>query len=238
MIPVEPIIRFVRLNFALSLAYRERNLHQLVIMTEASTWRKQYRQYLEERGLRPRTVKSWSQAMGSDERDFYASYPSLAALEQDILRVHFLEVKDIVLNDPVYAEYGARERVLAVFYTWLESLRDYRSFLRVAHKETALWRQADIWQGVKPEFLKWVDEIIEMGLDDRQIADRFVLPKWYNSVLWTQALAILGFWLSDSSAEFARTDALVERSVSFLFDLIEPNALDSGIDLVNFFLKR
>ena len=91
---------------------------------------------------------------------------------------------------------------------------------------------------MKPEFLQWVGEIIEMGLDDRQIADRFVLPKWYNNVLWTQALAILRFWLTDSSAEFARTDALVERSVSFLFDLIEPNALDSGIDLVNFFLKR
>ncbi|MDP5170586.1 MAG: TetR family transcriptional regulator C-terminal domain-containing protein [Bacteroidia bacterium] len=150
----------------------------------------------------------------------------------------FLKTKALLVTDPTFEEYSTREKILAIFYTWFEILGQEREFLTTLEKIQPWARTASLWNKVKPAFVDWIGEIIDEGVENREIAGRIVLSSWYKHVIWMQAMAILSSWLYDKSEEFARTDALIEKSITFLFDLIQPNALDSGWDLVSFFVKK
>ena len=45
---------------------------------------------------------------------------------------------------------------------------------------------------------------------------------------------MLKFWKDDSSADFEKTDAAVEKSVNLAFDLIGKGAVDSVVDFAKF----
>jgi hypothetical protein len=47
----------------------------------------------------------------------------------------------------------------------------------------------------------------------------------------------LYFWANDKSDHKENTDVMVEKTIHFTFDLLAPNAIDSGMDLVQHFLK-
>ena len=70
-----------------------------------------------------------------------------------------------------------------------------------------------------------------------EIQARPFIANYYQSVLNTAFLTILNFWSNDKSDEKQNTDVMVEKTVHFAFDLLAPNAVDSGIDLVQNLFK-
>jgi ubiquinone biosynthesis protein COQ9 len=52
--------------------------------------------------------------------------------------------------------------------------------------------------------------------------------------LYIHFRAVIAFLLKDESQRFERTDAFIEKTVAFAFDLIRTQAIDSGIDLARF----
>ena len=161
-----------------------------------------------------------------------------SAWEQAEMKDLLLEARRLLGSDVTFAEYSSREQVLALFYTWLELLGPQRDFLRKLEKIQPWTKTASLWDGVKPVFLAWTKELIDQGLEARDIARRPFLPDYYPQLLWADAMVVMSQWLYDPTEDLSRTDALVEKSVNFLFDLLQPNALDSGWDLVSFVLRR
>lgn len=194
-----------------------------------------YSEYLIQRSKRPATLSEFL-----NSSNWHENFPhsSLDEWEQAEMLGLFLKTKALLVTDPTFEEYSTREKILAIFYTWFEILGQEREFLTTLEKIQPWARTASLWNKVKPAFVDWIGEIIDEGVENREIAGRIVLSSWYKHVIWMQAMAILSSWLYDKSEEFARTDALIEKSITFLFDLIQPNALDSGWDLVSFFVKK
>lgn len=191
--------------------------------------------YLKNECKRPASVQAFLNLSNWDDEFPFTSFREW---ENEEMRVVFLKTRTLLQSDLTFSTYTSREKVLALFYTWLEVLEEYRDFFQVLDRIQSKATTSKIWDGVKDELLMWMEELVEEGISNREIANRPFITQWYNTLIWTQAIAILAFWSIDKSEELARTDALIEKSINFLFDLIQPNALDSGWDLITFFVKR
>ena len=55
---------------------------------------------------------------------------------------------------------------------------------------------------------------------------------------WIQFLAILKFWINDSSTAFESTDILIEKSVNTVVDLLNSKPLEGLLDLGKFLWKE
>ena len=55
--------------------------------------------------------------------------------------------------------------------------------------------------------------------------------------MWNGFLSVLYFWAKDKSNLRENTDVMVEKTIHFVFDLLAPNAIDSGLDMVQNFIK-
>ncbi len=194
-----------------------------------------YTKYIENHQKRPESIRSF---LGSVQEEGKIPFINFRKWEQEEMRLVLLKAKTLLSEDATFNEYTSREKVLAVFFTWLELLDEYRGFFESLHQIQSRSRTATIWNEVKPEFLAWIRSLIDEGISNREIANRPFLPQWYDNLIWAQATAILAFWMHDHSEEYAQTDALIEKSVNFIFDIIQPNALDSGWDLLSFLVKK
>jgi hypothetical protein len=56
----------------------------------------------------------------------------------------------------------------------------------------------------------------------------------YPAVLYIHFRAVISFLLRDESKRFERTDAFIEKTVAFAFDVIRTQAIDSAFDLARF----
>lgn len=194
-----------------------------------------YIEYLQKECRRPRDEKDfplWS----AIQREH--GLRSFQKWEKQQIAATFLKTKTLLTSDLTFSEYGTREKILAIVYTWLEVLEPYREFLQVLHTIDGRAKTSSVWDEVKPQFLLWTQDIIEAGLAIREVANRPFIPSQYPWLLWAQMVSILAYWMEDTSEEHVRTDLFIEKGLNFLFDVLQPNALDSGWDFIRFFLPK
>jgi hypothetical protein len=70
-----------------------------------------------------------------------------------------------------------------------------------------------------------------------EVVGRTLISERYKDIFWLQTRFLLYQWLRDESNEEERSDALIEKTVHFCFDLLNPNLIDSGFDLLKFLIK-
>lgn len=196
-----------------------------------------YAQFLTEQGRRPTSVQAFVRQLGEpalSATDFFAVFASFEALEASIFESYFREVAQKLETDATYQAYPASQRLAAIYFTWIERLRQSRSLLLVMRDNDRSWGPPSFIDGAKGAFKDLVGALIREGIDEEQVADRFFVTQFYPQTLWTQARFLIHYWLHDTSKEFQRTDAAVEKVVRFTFDLLSPNLVDSGWDLLRF----
>lgn len=198
-----------------------------------------YIKHILDNGSRPNSVYQFAHENNLSEDEFYSQYGSFSTLEQDIFLTSFEKSSEILKKDEVYETYGARERVLALYYTWIEQLKANRSFFVFLDEVDGINCLGDDFKDKTREpFKKFIRKIIKDGIASQEISDRMVVTGWYKHIFWLNARFVLNFWLGDTSRNFEKTDAMVEKSVNFIFDLIQPNSLDSGFDLLKFLFQN
>ncbi len=166
-------------------------------------------------------------------------YSSLNSIEKDILLSTFTDTVRRLMDAKEYVDYIAREKALAFFYTWLEELEKIRPFLKLIDEgERHVITGRRYLKKLEAPFRDFIEDLLAEGVATGELAKRpFVLDK-YHVMLWLQVQLLYGFWIRDESEARERTDAAVEKSVNFVFDLMSQNLLDSGIDLLTFILKK
>ncbi|MEL6132399.1 MAG: TetR family transcriptional regulator C-terminal domain-containing protein, partial [Bacteroidota bacterium] len=188
-------------------------------------------------GQRPPSVQDFMQKMGKTEADFYEVAGSFEGLEQSIFIDYFEETLDRLRQAPEFQAYDSGQRYAALYFTWLEVLGNNRSVVRIIQQHDSGWLWPDYLEAVKTPFVNFIKELLQDGVDEDEIADRWFINNSYTTILWEQAKNTLSYWLKDNSQGFERTDALVEKQVRFVFDLIRPNLIDSGWDLLRYVVQ-
>ncbi|MFN8259368.1 MAG: hypothetical protein U0X41_00365 [Chitinophagales bacterium] len=145
---------------------------------------------------------------------------------------------EVCREDELYRNYSVREKMLAFVYTFLQTMNtDEQKFVSLLQQQHVPFFPYRDLQQLKNDFNGFVEELILEGTNSGEIQARPLIANYYKSVLWNAFMAILYFWAKDNSELRENTDVMVEKTVHFTFDLLAPNAIDSGMDLVQHFLK-
>jgi hypothetical protein len=129
-----------------------------------------------------------------------------------------------------------REKFLSFLFTWVEELKKNRSYLLslYGNKVTTFKNLPTDTREFKEKFSDFASELILEGKETQEIASRPLITEKYDEALWLQVGFVFRYWLDDNSPRFEKTDAAIEKSVNFAFDLMGKSALDSFLDLAKF----
>jgi AcrR family transcriptional regulator len=212
-----------------------------ITATPADRIKQAYLDYVLRKGKPPVSVYKLTQKLGLPEQEFYRYYANFAAIEREVWADFGREARVTAAKEPVWAQYGAREKLLGFYYTLLEILKRNRSFAL-----NSLHRSMPEFPGLTPrvlddfrqDFEVFVGEILRDGRRTEEVASRPLVQDQYPRAFWQQALFVLGFFAKDDTIDFERTDAAVEKAVTLSFDLVGRNTLDSAVDFVRFLVRR
>ncbi len=202
-----------------------------------------YLDYLLEHGVQPPSVYQFTKKLKMKEADFYTYYNSFTAIEKETWKGFFEEAIRRIQGEAIYNEYTVREKLLAFYYTWIEVLKDHRSYVTFSFKNKALQKdfyskQNNILNSFKNEFYDFVNELISEGKETNEVVDRPLISNKYDEGLWRQLLFVLNFWIKDDSKNFEQTDMAIEKAVNLSFDIMGRGALDTAVDLARFLFQR
>jgi AcrR family transcriptional regulator len=200
------------------------------------TLKKAFMEHLLLNGELPSSVFAFAKDLKIDETDFYAHYNSFGALERDMWNDWMLETIEVVEKDEAYLNYTVREKMLSFLYTWLDTLKPNRSYalLKMEHLKDDK-QTPQFLQKLNATYKNSIEELMMEGRDTTEIAKR-PFDRYYDKGFWVQLLFITRFWISDDSDSFEQTDAAIEKSVNFVFDLISKGPVDSFLDLAKFLM--
>ncbi len=209
-------------------------------MDKSEKIKQTYIEFFLENGTQPPSVYSFTKKLKMKEVEFYDHYNSFELLESDIWLGFLKEVILKIESDSVYATYTVREKLLAFYYTWVEVLKNNRSYA------SQTWRLIDkrklktpvFMTDLKVGFKEYARDLVMEGKESQEVTPRRFLDDRYPDGFWIQFLMILDFWVKDKSKGFENTDAMIEKSVNTSFDLMGSTALDSVLDFAKFMYQN
>lgn len=203
------------------------------------TIRKGYiKQYLED-GKPAVSVYAFCKKIKLEEDAFYKLYNSLEAVEKDVWLGWFEDTRAILALDTTYLTYSAREKLLAFYFTWVQKLRQNRSYILLQRANLDITAIKDNQLSTfKKAFEEYADELIKEGISGKEVIERKYISDKYQHGFWLQLLFVLNYWVRDTSLDFENTDAAIEKAVNLSFKLIGESAFDSIIDFGKFILQR
>lgn len=192
-----------------------------------------------EHGRSPAHARAVSEALKFPEEKFYDHFASVEAVEEAIWFAFFTDTLDRLDADSATEEYGAREYLLAFYYTLFEVLKPERSYVVLRLKELGVFH-------IQPEFLKrfreayiaWVKLQLAAATESREIRPRWLLSDKYPDLMWRQCAFLLHFWAKDSSEGFQDSDEAVEKAVNVGFDAMGDTLFDSALDFGKFMWNK
>lgn len=204
--------------------------------------REAYVDYLLEHGHEPPSVYQFMKMLKMKEAIFYDYYNSFSAIEKDIWKSYFDHTLGRIKSEEVYNEYSVREKLLAFYYTWIEVLKENRSYVTYSvsrmERKGLRWKNTACLHAFKSDFLDFVNDLLAEGKETEEIVDRPLIGSRYDDGLWQQLLFVLKFWVDDDSQGFERTDAAIEKAVNLSFDLMSRSAIDAAIDFARFLYQK
>lgn len=194
-----------------------------------------YVEYLLTEGKQPASVFKFCLDLGIKESDFYTQFGSFDAIESKMWKGFIDKTIKRLTGDKSFGAFSVREKILAFYYTLFEELKANRSFVLF---QLQPFRKIELLPSYLKEFKKtfesFFETILSEGKGNGEVAQRPFLDKRYPQLFWVHLGFILLFWKEDSSPDFEKTDAAIEKSVNLAFDLIGKGALDSAIDFAKF----
>jgi hypothetical protein len=209
-------------------------------MTKQEKITKAYIESVLEEGHKPASVFAFTKKLKMKETEFYDEFASFTMLESKIWESFFNETIEKMEAEEVYANYSAREKMLAFYYTWIETLKVNRSYvLKFFEADTKnMLKEIGGLTSFKIAFKDFAGRIIIEGIENREVEQRPFISERYADLLYGQAIIVTRFWVKDESKGFEKTDTFIEKSVNTTFDLLGKSPLDSVFDLAKFMFQN
>lgn len=188
----------------------------------------------------PQNIYLFCKQNNIEESQFYSFFGSLENIRQSVW-VKFLEnAKSAIHNDPAYATYSNKNKLLALYFTLFEILTLNRSYILYSLKDNneGLKNLLDL-KILRRHFKDFVTTLMQSentivkNDKTRKITDPVV-----SEGAWLQFLFVLKFWIDDNSRGFEKTDIVIEKSVNTVVDLLDTKPLENLIDLGKFLWKE
>ena len=197
----------------------------------AESIRESFKSYLLEHGHKPENMHLFSRYMECEEAEIYGFYGSFDAIARDIWKSMMIATLQEVRQDPSYENSGAKDRLLTFYYSHLEFLKKSRSFILLNYvMRKPVIGCPDVLKEYKEEFVHFAKEVVNQGIEEGDITEIAYLSNQYHTALWVQLLYVLNYWIKDESADFEKTDTIVEKAVRASFDFAGGGSFASIVD--------
>ena len=193
-----------------------------------------YTTHLRENGTPPQTVHAFCKSLSLSDRDFFQEFASLDSVESAIWGDWIAGLVSKVSSGAEWKDFSARHRYLTFLFAFTESSLDWRSLMISRFSHLAPVASPPFLKAFEEHFKTLASDIIDHGLTTGEIASRGPLQALYPAVLYIHFRAVIDFLLKDESQRFEHTDAFIEKTVAFAFDVIRTQAIDSAFDLARF----
>ena len=198
-----------------------------------------YINFILENKKQPSSILSFASELKLKESTFHKYFDSFDQLKKAFWNIIFDQTIQKIESEEIYQSYSVNEKLLAFYYTWIEELKNYRGYtIYVLKRERIYELYPSDFDQFKKRFEVYISKLVEEGLASQEIAKRPFITDKYHYVLWSQPVSIIKFWAKDESRNFENTDALIEKTVNFSFDLMNPNGFDSFFDLAKFHIQH
>lgn len=198
-----------------------------------------FRDYVLTEGKEPASVYHLGKLSGFSEEQFYGHFSSISRLSFEIWQQHLEIAATAVRNNPEYAAFSGRDKLLLFYFSLVQHLKKDRSFiswsagdLKNPLQKSSLRKELSSW------IKKYTQEILLDARNSGEVKDRGKLSDHYADAMMIQFWFILDFWLKDESRDFVDTDALIEKTLGLSFDLLGEGPLEKALDLGRFLLGR
>lgn len=193
-----------------------------------------YTKYLQQHGTPPKTVHSVCQELDLTERQFFQEFSSLDSVESAIWGDWIVGLTTSLSNSAEWNTFSARHRYLTFLFAFTEASLDKRSLLILRFGHLSPVASPQYLKAFEAHFKTFASDIIAHGVSSSEIASRGALEALYPAVLYVHFRAVISFLIKDESQQFERTDAFIEKTVAFAFDVLRTQAIDSAFDLARF----
>jgi AcrR family transcriptional regulator len=193
-----------------------------------------YIDYVLTHGEQPKSVYNYSKSLGISESEFYQLFASFDAIERAIWSATIVETIDTIRQQEVWSTYTSREKMLSFFYSYVEVLKQQRSFVKYSLKDSGKFSTPAVLTDVRSVFENFAEELINEGLSSGELAERKFISKRYKDALWLQFAFIINFWMNDDSKDFEKTDEAIEKGINVTFDLFQHSPIDNLIEYGKF----
>ena len=193
---------------------------------------------LHKEGHAPVSVHRFCEDLGISDKDFYMAFPNLDAVEKHFWKAWIESIITAVSAGKEWSSFSAKERYLAFLFAFTGEALEHRSLLEQRFGKLTLLCRPTSLDSLKNSFKDFASDLIHHGMDRGEIAHRGSLGNLYPEVLYIHWRSVLEYFLKDDSQGFERTDAFIEKTVEFAFDLLRTQAIDSAADLARFLLPQ
>ena len=197
-----------------------------------------YMDQLQESGRPPASVRRICQHLKISEEAFYKEFPTMDAIEKHFWKGWMDHLIKAVSNGKEWKSFTAKQQYLAFLFAFSEAGLKHRSLLEQRFGKLTLLCNPSWLDYLKDSFKDFAAELIGHGMESGEIASRGPLGNFYPEVLYIHWRSVLGYFLKDESHGFEQTDAFVEKTVEFAFDLLRTQVIDSAADLLRFLIPQ
>ena len=198
-----------------------------------------YIKFYEDKGKFPEDAIEFSNYIGKEEGAFLGSFNPLNGLEAFVWEQYFETALQRCQEDPNFENYACREIYLSLLYNFIGVLNEApkmnREMISFSKSLPSSPKQLKKVKTASKDFFK---EMINAGMSSGEIADRALVQFQYNRWCWWGLLFTTFFWKNDDSENNEQTDIAVEKTAHLIFDLLNPNALDSSLQFFTFLFKQ
>ncbi|MDK3156769.1 hypothetical protein QPK87_09305 [Kamptonema cortianum] len=196
-----------------------------------------YVEYWKEHEKSPRSVHHFCKLLKLPERDFYRQFASLDAVESHFWRQFVSDIVARLKKGGEWAGFSAEEKVLAFLFAFFERALDERGFVALRFGGLSPLCQPLWLAGFREEHESFIRCVISEAVQSKQFASRGSWETLYPKAFHLHLRGLIDFNLKDNSAEYEKTDVLIEKSVRLAFDLLRSATLESAIDLGKWLLQ-
>ena len=180
----------------------------------------------------PKNVFLFCKEHKISEADFYTFFGSIEALKQQIWLKFFENATEIMEKEEAYGGYSNKNKLLTLYFTLFELFTANRSFILflLPNNKEAL-KNLKGMSLLRKDFKAYIVNLLESGNSEVFKKPAMLTNPIISEGAWIQFLAILKFWIDDTSKSFESTDILIEKSVNTVVDLLNTKPLETLLDL-------
>ncbi len=198
-----------------------------------------YLNFYDDKSRFPEDATEFATYLGLEEIDFLKSFNPLSSLEAFIWSDYFETALQRSQEDSNFDEYSSREIYLSLMYNIIGVLNEHpernRAMISFTKSLPSSPKQLSRLKTAADAFFK---EMIAAGSASGEIASRTLVNYQYAKWCWYGLLFVIFFWKKDESEQSEQTDVAIEKVAHLIFDLLNPNAIDSSLQFFTFLFKQ